>query len=375
MLANGPNMGEDGGMDFEAAGLLGELEGAERQARRQLLEQLYADGVELEELRAAIAEHRLPLVPVDRVLGGRLSAREIERRTGVPQALVLRIRRLSGLPAASPDDAVFGDEDIAMAQSTKLFLDAGISEDTLALTTRVLGEGMSRLAATITATFAEAFLRPGDNEADVALRFAELTEQLTPALAPVLIAAFKAHLRESVGRGMLRRAEITSGRLAGEQEVAVCFADVVGFTRLGGQLDGGELGVVAGRLGELANQVAESPVRLVKTIGDAAMLVSQDTAALVAAALALVTAMEEAELPALRAGLACGTAQIQAGDYYGHPVNIASRVTGLARPGSVLCTTEVRDAAADAFTWSSAGRHRLKGVQGAVALHRAHPLP
>lgn len=361
-------------MDFEAAGLLDGLAGEERAARLRLLEHLANEGVGLEELRSAVAEDRLALVPVDIVLGGRYSAREIEERTGVPAALLLRMRRLTGLTAASPDDAVFADEDIEMARSTKLFLDAGISDDALAQITRVLGESMSRLAATITASFAESFLNPGDTETDVALRFATLTEQLTPALTPVLTAAFKAHLRESVRRGMLGRAQLESGQLLDQQHVVVCFADVVGFTRLGAEVDVQELGAVAGRLAELANEVSHPPVRLVKTIGDAAMLVSTEEAPLVDAALSLVEAMERAALPALRAGIASGPAQIRAGDYYGHSINLASRVTGVARPGSVLATKEVRDGALAEFAWSAAGRHRLKGVTGQVPLYRARRL-
>jgi adenylate cyclase len=62
---------------------------------------------------------------------------------------------------------------------------------------------------------------------------------------------------------------------------------------------------------------------------------------------------------------------VRAGDYYGHSVNLASRVTGVARPGSVLCTQEVRDAAADDYDWSRAGRYRLKGVSGQTPLFRA----
>ena len=87
--------------------------------------------------------------------------------------------------------------------------------------------------------------------------------------------------------------------------------------------------------------------------------------------MSLVEAVQEAELPALRAGIAFGTAVVRAGDYYGHSVNLASRVTGIARPGSVLCTEEVHDAAADEFEWSFAGRHRLKGISEPVALYRA----
>jgi adenylate cyclase len=52
-------------------------------------------------------------------------------------------------------------------------------------------------------------------------------------------------------------------------------------------------------------------------------------------------------------------------------VNLASRVTGIARPGSVLCTKEVHDALAERFDWSYAGKHRLKGVGNSVPLYRA----
>jgi adenylate cyclase len=299
-------------MDFAHAGLLDGLEGEQRAARRELLAQLADDGVTLDELRAAVAEHRLALLPVERVLGGSYTAREIEQRAGLSVGLMLRIRRLSGLPGAGPDDRLFGDEEIAAAQSTKLF--------------------------------------------------------------PVLVASFKAHLRESVRRGMLGRAELEAGQIAEAQEVAICFADLVGFTRLGGEVEVEELGTAAGRLADLAAQVTVAPVRLVKTIGDAAMFVSPDPGAVVAVALSLVEAVEQAGLPSLRAGVALGPALQRAGDFYGHTVNLASRVTGIARGGSVLCTAEVHDAAREDFDWSFAKRHQLKGVAEPVSLYRARCL-
>ena len=95
---------------------------------------------------------------------------------------------------------------------------------------------------------------------------------------------------------------------------------------------------------------------------------------MVAAAIKLTEEVEKSGLPTVRAGIACGPALQRAGDYYGHAVNLASRVTGIARPGSVLATKEVCDAAHDDFDWSSARKHRLKGVDGAIALCRARPL-
>ncbi len=362
-------------MDFAAEGLLDGLEAGERVARQRLLEQLVQQGYTLDQLRSAVAEERLVLLPVERALGGRYTTREVERLTGVPARLMLRIRRLAGLPAPDEDEPVFGEEDLAVARSTRLFLEAGLSVQAVEEMTRVLGEGMARLAATTTGTFAESFLRPGDSEYDLAERFAELAGQLTPALEPVLIATFKSHLREAIRRGMIGRAQRESGRLEADQILAVCFADVVGFTRLGAQIEVEELGEVAGTLAQLAAELTEPPVRLVKTIGDAAMFVSPDPGALVAVALALVQAFLAAELPTLRAGVALGPALQRAGDFYGHSVNLASRVTGIARPGSVLVTQEVQNAIPESFRWSFAGRHRLKGIGQPVVLYRARPEP
>jgi adenylate cyclase len=358
-------------MDFAAAGLLDGLEGEERHAREQLLARLADDGVSLEELQAAVAEDRLALLPVERVLGGRYTAADVAQATGLPVEVIRRSRGLLGLPVPSETDRVFSDEDIAAARSQRLFLEAGFGEEEIAEITRVLGEAMSRVAATTTAAFVDTFLEPGDNEQEVAQRFTALAEQLTPALSPVLVATFNAHLRDSVRRGIIGRAERESGHIAGSQEVAVCFADLVGFTRLGGEVEAAELGSVAVRFGELATHAATPPVRLIKTIGDAAMFVSRDPGPLVGVALALLHGAQDADLPAVRAGVASGPALARAGDYYGHAVNLASRVTGIARPGSVLGTQEVRDAAGDEIEWSFAGRHRLKGIAEVVELYRA----
>ena len=359
-------------MDFR--GLVDGLEREDRAARERLLERLADEGFTREELKAAIEEDRLALLLVERVLGGPYSAREIEERTGLPAAQMLRIRRLLGLPEASTDDRVFGEEEVDAAKSISLFLEAGLGEESIAEITRVLGEGMARLAATTAAAFVEAFLEPGDSEDDVAERFAALAEQLTPAIDPVLRAAYKQHLGESVRRGMLSPAEREAGEAGGAQEITVCFVDMVGFTRLGAQIEAQELGTLASKLAELATEMTEPPVRLVKTIGDAAMFVSPEPAPLVSVALSLLEAVQAADLPSLRAGVAHGTALQRAGDYYGHAVNLASRVTGAARPGSVLSTKEVRDATRDRFDWSYARKHKLKGMPEPVSLYRARRL-
>ena len=357
-------------MDFAEAGLLDGLDGEERAARVRLLESLVADGVELEELRRAVQEDRLALLPVELVLAGKYSAAEVETETGLPADTLLAVRRALGLPEAGAQDRVFTEPDLDAARSIRTFIEAGFTEEALNEISRVLGEGMARLSAASGQAFAQALIKPGESEDVIARRFADMAQTMAVALEPVLAAAFRAHALDNVRRAMISQAELAAGQVAGTQELAVCFADLVGFTRLGAELETESLGDVAGTFAELSAKVAEPPVRLIKTIGDAAMLVSREAGPLVAATLSLTEEIEAADLPAVRAGIAWGPAVTRSGDLFGHAVNLASRVTGIARPGSVLCTEEVRDAAPQ-FDWSFAGRHRLKGVGDAVPLYRA----
>ena len=97
---------------------------------------------------------------------------------------------------------MFGEEEVKAAESTRLFLDVGLGEEAIAEITRVLGEGMARLAATTAAAFVDAFLNAGDSEDEVAQRFASVAEQLIPAIDPVLVRGLQA----APGRGGQARA-------------------------------------------------------------------------------------------------------------------------------------------------------------------------
>jgi adenylate cyclase len=70
-------------------------------------------------------------------------------------------------------------------------------------------------------------------------------------------------------------------------------------------------------------------------------------------------------------GVASGEAVAHSGDWYGPPINLASRIAAISRPDSVLATKRVRDRTLDSFDWSNAGRRRFKGVRGEVRLFRA----
>ena len=83
---------------------------------------------------------------------------------------------------------------------------------------------------------------------------------------------------------------------------------------------------------------------------------------------------EGEDFPQLRAGAALGRAVTRAGDWFGRPVNLASRITQIARPGSLLAERELRESAREAYRWSYAGERRVRGVQQPVPLFRARRL-
>jgi adenylate cyclase len=382
-VAIGPGGGDSGdnpamAIDFEAEGLLEGVEGRDREARRELLQQLADDGVSLDEMRRAVAEDRLALLPVERVLAGagdRYTAAEVADRAEIELDYLLRQRQALGMPEPGPDDRVFGDEDVDAARRIQRVREV-LPDEAVLESARVLGLSMSQFAAAMRSLIADELVRAGDTERDAGVRLATAAGMLEPQVADTLRYAFNLHLREQIRHDVVGRTQLRSG-VPGTQEITACFADMVGFTTLGEELPPEELGGVTGRLGQLAAELVRPPVRLVKLIGDAAMLVSPDGEAVVDQALGLIEAAENEgeDFPIMRAGLARGTAIARAGDWYGRPVNLASRITAMARPASVLASEEARAAAGERFHYSFAGERRLKGIQGAVKLYRVRREP
>ena len=364
-------------IDFAAEGLLDDLEGGAREARLALLERLSAEGVTLEELRDAVVSGHLTLLPVERAIAGdgpRYSAREIAERSGLGLDLALAFRAALGIPYGDDlDDRVATESDLDAALRTKAILDAGFPVEEMLRNARVVGMATARVAEANRELVIRNLTSPGDNERELADRLVGTAEFLMPIGNEFLTYAFQSNLLEQIKRDVIGAADLASGDIGGVVERTVCFADLVEFTSLGEEIAPEELGAVVGHFEELATSVVTLPVRLVKTIGDAVMLVSPDAEPLVEAALDLVAAAaaEGDQFPVLRAGIATGPTLPQSGDYYGRSVNLASRVTGIARPGSVLVDTATREAAGEAgLTYSFAGERRLKGIDARTKLFR-----
>jgi adenylate cyclase len=83
----------------------------------------------------------------------------------------------------------------------------------------------------------------------------------------------------------------------------------------------------------------------VKWLGDGVMFYFGEPGHGVLAALEMVEGAATQGLPPARVGIHAGPVVFQEGDYFGRTVNIAARIADYARPGEVLVSQEVVDAA------------------------------
>lgn len=367
------------GIDWDTPGLLDGVPAEGRAGRVALIEQLIEGGYRVEELGTAAQDGTLTALPTLLRLGGpaRYSARDVAAAAGLDVGFVLAVRRANGVAVTDPDMPVLSEADLAVGELTKAATDAGVTAEQVLATARVMGHALRQVADQFGEVVLDLAYDPGLDEAVLAERFAAQVAAFQPLIDDLLATGLRVHFRETVRDAAIAAAEQTArGGLTGSREVTVAFADLVGFTRLGEELPPEQLERVAARLAELAASVTEPPVRLVKTIGDAVMLVAPEPRPLVEAMLRLadLADAEGQNFPQLRIGVASGRAITRGGDWYGRPVNLASRLTAIARAGSVLATGAVHDAEHERFRWSQAGMRRIRGVHGTVPVYRARAL-
>jgi len=170
---------------------------------------------------------------------------------------------------------------------------------------------------------------------------------------------FRLHALRAVERWRHQRG---TGARYDVQWLSVGFVDLVGFTEQTRELPPERLADLIVRFeADAYEAVTASGGDVVKLIGDEVMFVADSADAASLVALALNDTFAGGEVTP-RGGIACGSVLARGGDFYGPIVNVASRLTGLAVPGEVLVTTEVRDAArSERLRFDPAGRRQLKG--------------
>jgi adenylate cyclase len=358
--------------------LLEGLEGTARAERAELVEWLLTQGITVEEIRAT---NPPLLLATRRLVGGDgtyVSAREISERYDIDLTLLQRVQRAIGLAGVEdPDAVVHMRADGEAAAYAQRFIELGLNPDQVVQVVRVLAEGLSHAAEVMRYTALAAIMRPGATELEIAKASKELVGQVAPLLGPMIQDTLFMQLRHMLETEAVNAGERAAGKpLPGARQITVAFADLVGFTRLGEVLAAEELGQLAIRLADLARDLTSPPVRFIKTVGDAVMFVCPQPAPLLDVVLKLVDVVDtDNDFPRLRAGVASGMAVSRAGDWFGSPVNMASRVTGVARPGTVLVADSVWDALNESdgpaeFQGSFAGARRLKGIKNEVKLFR-----
>ena len=248
-----------------------------------------------------------------------------------------------------PDAVVHMRADGEAAAYAQRFVELGLDPDQVVLVVRVLAEGLSRAAEVMRYTALSAILRPGATELEIAKASKALVSQIAPLLGPMIQDMLFMQLRHMMETEAVNAGERAAGKpLPGARQVTVAFADLVGFTKLGEAISAEDLGQLASRLAHLARDVTAPPVRFIKSIGDAVMFVCPDPVPLLDTVLKLVEVVDtDNDFPRLRAGVASGMAVSRAGDWFGSPVNVASRVTDVARPGTVLAADSVWEALGD----------------------------
>jgi adenylate cyclase len=363
------------GAEKDIDDLLEGLEGTARAERAELVRWLLEQGVTADEIRTT----NPPLLLATRHLigddGTYVSTREISETYGIDLALLQRVQRAIGLARVDdPDAVVHMRADGEAAAYAQRFVELGLDPDQVLLVVRVLSEGLSNTAEVMRYTALSAIMRPGATEVDIAKASKALVSQIAPILGPMIQDTLFMHLRHMMETEAVNAAERAAGKpLPGARQITVAFADLVGFTRIGEVVSAEELGHLANRLAHLARDMTAPPVRFIKTIGDAVMFVCPDPQPILDVVLKLVEAVDtDNDFPRLRAGVASGMAVSRAGDWFGSPVNVASRVTGVARPGTVLAADSVWEAldGMGEFDGSFAGARRLKGIKNEVKLFR-----
>lgn len=276
----------------------------------------------------------LPLEDIERyLLGARpsLTRREVADKAGVSIELAEELWGQLGFPHTSDDDVAFTKNDVKALKMTAELVSLGILEpESQAALVRTWGRSYARLAEWQAGLLASLALADDQPEK----RIVDLVKEVTPRVEELQDYIWRRHLVGAAQR-LLPSAESAEESV----HMAVAFTDIVGYTSRSRNLTESELVDLVERFeDETTRTVVEAGGRVIKTIGDEVLYVTDDARAAVEVALTLTERGEHDEdpFPRVRAGVAYGDVTNRLGDVFGPTVNVASRLTSIARPGAVL---------------------------------------
>lgn len=251
---------------------------------------------------------------------------DVAARSGVDPAQSVRWWRAMGFPEVDDNAVAFSESDVAIVRRLRSLIDAGAldDEDILRLA-RVSGSAFSRLVE------AQLDVMPDLTEGGAALANVDNGERNVVAfIESTMSYVWKRHLVAALAHGL---SVDTSDQLE-----AVGFADLSGFSRLSKKATSAEIAEIVENFETRAFDVVSAHEgRVVKFIGDEVMFVANDLDAGVDICIALISALADDErVPQVHCGLAFGPTVPVGGDVFGPTVNLASRLTGVARPDTLV---------------------------------------
>jgi adenylate cyclase len=356
----------------------GEAVTGEESAGAALRAMLLALGTDPAEIDRAEADGTLTLLGVEKLIvpePARFDLDDVTARTGLSEEMVGQLWRSLGHAAPGPGERIFTETDVEIMAKVGDLLAADEQTAPLVLQmSRVIGSSIARIASAQIDAISGPSAWSGSHDPLGAERVVRNTGALLPVMPRVLESAWRRHLQDAARRRILQAS-------ATEQpSVAVGFADLVGFTALSQQVNDVELAAIVDQFEDLVfDVITAGGGRVVKTIGDEVMFSVGSPKGAAEIALSLVEGTRASdELSDVRVGLAFGPVLERDGDLYGPVVNLASRVTVIALPGTVVVGPEVAELLADddAYALRPMRPRYLKNI-GRVrlsALRRAEPV-
>jgi adenylate cyclase len=266
---------------------------------------------------------------------------DLIRLSGVPDDLARSLWRALGFPDTG-GAAAFTDADLEALRTVHGLIQRGLlDDDTAIVLARSLGQSTARLADWQAEAVGRLLVeqehlegRDISEDPEVVERIIARTAELVEPMEQLLDYAWRRQLAAVLDRRLARTEVIGEPSADG----TVGFADLVGFTRLSRQLEDADLAALVERFESVsADVVAATGAALIKTVGDEILFVADDPGTAAETALGLHDAhARDLDVPEMRVGLASGPVLRRMGDVFGSTVNLASRLTALARPDTTL---------------------------------------
>lgn len=264
-----------------------------------------------------------------------LTGIDLADRVGIPIEVAKARWRSLGFTEVPDDLVAFTEADaVALSLTERLHAMGVVDPGSEAALIRTFGRSFARLAE----WQVELLARVVDIEAMDHDDVAAVTDEVTGVLQELMSYVWRRHSLSAASR-MLLSPEGDSERLA------VGFSDIVDYTRRSRSLTSEELeGLVEAFEGTALEIITSHGGRIIKTIGDEILFVADTPQAGARIAVDLAGLHERGQaFPQLRVGLAWGGVLPRLGDVYGPTVNLASRLTSLARPGRILVDRDLAE--------------------------------